>query len=88
MNINYEVLDKILLDLASVDDQVTVSCKEEINKFVISHNINDFSDDSLDQLRGIFRVSLNGVYEAMTNGQYLPNIFIRKGWGDNNGNQI
>ena len=76
MQINYEVLDKILLDLASVDDQITVLCAEEINKFVHGHDMNVFSNSSLGELKGIFRVSLNSVYTAMT-GDYLPNIFVR-----------
>lgn len=76
MKINYEVLDKILLDLASVEDQITVLCREEINKFVHGHDMNVFSNSSLSELKGIFRVSLNSVYTAMT-GDYLPNIFAR-----------
>ena len=79
MEINYKVLDKILLDLASVDDgQITVLCAEEINKFVHGHDMNVFSNSSLSELKGIFRVSLNSVYTAMT-GDYLPNIFCKNG---------
>ena len=59
LNLTDEVLDKILLDLASVDDQITVLCAEEINKFVHGHDMNVFSNSSLSELKGIFRVSLN-----------------------------
>ena len=75
MEINYEVLDRLVAGLIKTDD-VSLSCKKEISEFVESHDINVFSDENLKQLSGIFALSIQPTYEAIT-GQYIPNIFVR-----------
>lgn len=77
MEINYKVLDKILLDLASLQDgQISGECEQQIYSYVKDHDMNVFSDNSLRQLYYAFAGSLCEVYAAIT-GDYLPNIFVR-----------
>ena len=75
MEINYEVLNKLLAGLIETDD-VSLSCKREISEFIENRDLNVFSDDNLKQVSGIFALSLQPAYEAIT-GKYIPNIFVR-----------
>lgn len=78
MTINYQVLDKILSDLVSLQDgQISARCEQEIGLFLKNHDMNVFSDNSLIELKYAFTNNLDKVYEVMT-GNYLPNIFAKK----------
>ena len=80
MEINYEVLNKLLAGLLETDD-VSLICKREISEFIESGDLRVFSDENLRQLSGIFTLSLKPAYEAIT-GKFIPNIFVRLENGD------
>ena len=82
MEINYEFLDKMLNDLLYTDI-ITIKAKEDLAKFVKTHNINDISDETSKEMFGIYKITLKPAYEAVV-GSYLPNIFAKEGvdYGD------
>ena len=75
MEINYEVLNKLLAGLMQTDD-VSLMCKREILEFIETKDINVFSEENLKELSGIFTLSLKPAYEEIT-GKFIPNIFVR-----------
>ena len=77
MNLDWGVLDKLLLAEAETSD-VNLECKEQISEFVKTHDFNTFSEDSLKQLAGIWDLSMGPTYEFQTNSK-VPNIFSRVG---------
>ena len=78
MEINYNILDKILMDFAGLQDgQISFQCEEEIKSFVQGHDFGVFSAESREQLKYAFFGFIRDVYEAQT-GQILPNIFARE----------
>lgn len=83
MEINYEVLNKLLAGLITTDD-VSLECKREISEFIESEDVNVFSNESLKVLSGIFVLSLKPAYEEIT-GNFIPNIFVRL---EEDGNQV
>ncbi len=76
MEINYDVLNNMLLGLLETDD-ITLKCKQEIPLFVESHDMSVFSNETLKELSGIFALSLQPAYQAIT-GNFIPNIFVRE----------
>ena len=80
MEINYAVLDKLLLGLLETDD-ISLKCKEEIPHFIETRDNGVFSDECLKELSGIFTLSLKPAYEAITE-TFIPNIFVRLNDGD------
>lgn len=76
MEINFEVLDKMILDLIQTDI-ITIKAKEELSNFVKTHDVNStLSEETCNEMFGIYKLTLKPAYEAVTN-QFLPNIFIR-----------
>ena len=75
MEINYEVLNKLLSGLLETDD-ISLECKKELSIFIQNGDIKVFSDENLKQLSGIFTLSIKPAYEAVT-GKFIPNIFVR-----------
>lgn len=73
--INFEILDKILSDLAQTES-VTGRCAGEISEFLQTHSMESFSDESLEELGGLYILVIKPSYEKMT-GMFLPNIFGR-----------
>lgn len=76
MEINYEVLRKLLEDLL-YSDIVTFNCKQDIQKFLESNDMNVFSDESREELLGYYKFTLKDAYEAIT-GKFLPNVFAKR----------
>lgn len=75
MEINYDVLNKMLAALIESND-ISLMCKRELSEFIESRDINVFSEENLKQLSGIFMLSIKPAYEATT-GKFIPNIFAR-----------
>lgn len=75
MDINYQVLDSMLKNLTQTD-VITVKAKEELNKFIETHDPNSLSNETCEEMFGIYKLTLKPAYEAVT-GSFLPNIFIR-----------
>ena len=75
MEINFDVLNKLLSGLLQTDD-ISLECKREVSEFIETRDISAFSDENLKQISGIFMLSLKPAYEAITNS-YIPNIFVR-----------
>ena len=73
MNINWKIIDEMLLGEAETDD-ITLKCKDEVREFVSTHNFDVFSDESLEELSGIFELSIRPAYESAI-GEKIPNIF-------------
>ena len=77
MKINWQILDQMLMGEMDSDD-ITLSCKQELSEFFHTHDVSVFSEDSLKELAGIFKLSIRPAYEAQT-GERIPNIFHRVG---------
>jgi len=75
LKIDWKVLNNMLLGEAETDD-ITIRCKEEINNFVQTHDFDVFSEESLEELAGIFELSMKPAYEEIT-GTKIPNIFYK-----------
>lgn len=75
MEINHEVLDKMLMDL-TMTDIITTKAKEELSAFVRTHDLSYISRDVGDEMFGIYVMTLKPAYEAVT-GSFLPNIFSK-----------
>ena len=73
MELKWDVLDNLLSGELDTDD-LSLACKDELQKFLGTHNFGIFSDDSLEQLAGIFELSIKPAYEEGT-GEKIPNIF-------------
>lgn len=71
--INWKIIDTFLIGEAESDD-LTVQCKEEIAEFLQTHDLDVFSDESLEQLAGIWELAYKKAYEDAT-GTKIPNIF-------------
>lgn len=76
MNINYEVLDTMLMDLVETDI-ITHQAKEELKQFVVNHDRNVLSQEVCDEMFGIYKLTLRPAYEAVT-GEFLPNLFVKE----------
>lgn len=74
-NINYDVLDKLLLGLLDSSD-VSYTTKQQIEMFVQNHDLSVFDNESAKILAGWWRMSLSDTYKFLS-GEYLPNIFVR-----------
>ena len=73
MKIDWQYIDKFLIGEAESDD-LPVSCKEEIQKFLQIHDFSVFSDENLELLAGIWDLAYRDGYEAKT-GAKSPNFF-------------
>lgn len=73
MKINWNFIDKFLIGEAETND-LTDECKQEIAEFLQTHNMEVFSDESLEQLSGIWDLAYKTAYESAT-GTKIPNIF-------------
>ena len=57
---------------------ITVKCGDELEKFIQTHDTNDLSQSTCDEMRGIYLYYLKDTYRSYTGGKFLPNIFIRR----------
>lgn len=73
MRIDWKVLDQMLLGELETDD-ITIKCKEEIERFLQIHDFSVFSEESLKELSGIWKLSIGPAYEEVIGGK-APNIF-------------
>lgn len=73
MKINWKIIDTFLQGEMESDDCST-ACKEEIARFLQTHMIEIFSEESLEFLAGVFDLVYKREYEQIT-GQKIPNIF-------------
>lgn len=73
MKINWNIIDAFLIGETETDD-LTIECREEIAEFLQTHNMEVFSDESLEQLSGIWELTYKKAYENAT-GEKIPNIF-------------
>ena len=76
MAINYDVVKELLSSLL-YSDFITIKAKEEIKKYLESNDLNDISNETGEELYGIYKLTLAPAYNAITGG-FLPNIFIKK----------
>jgi len=56
---------------------LTPICKEEIYKFFETEDFNVFSDTSLYELSLLFKNIIAPAYKFYSNGDFLPNIFVK-----------
>lgn len=73
MELNWKIIDDFLIGEAQTDD-ISCTTKKEIEQFLPSHDFNAFSEESLEQLAGIWDLSYKDYYEEQTNTR-IPNIF-------------
>ena len=73
MKLNWKLIDEFLIGEANSDD-LPVQAKEEIAKFLEIHEFDVFSDETLEQLAGIWDLAYKKSYEIAT-GTKIPNIF-------------
>ena len=73
MKIDWQFIDDFLRGESETDD-ITGDCKEEIQMFLQTHDPDAFSEESAEQLAGIWDLAYKDEYEAK-NGAKIPNIF-------------
>lgn len=73
MKIDWNIIDTFLLGELDTDD-LSFQCKEEVTNFLQTHDFDTLSDESLEQLSGIWDLVYKAQYENMTNTK-IPNIF-------------
>ena len=73
MKIDWNIIDRMLQGELESDD-CSIPCKEEIAEFLQTHNMDVFSDESLEFLSAIWNLVYKEEYENLT-GTKIPNIF-------------
>lgn len=75
MKIDWNCIDNFLIGEMNTDN-ISSDCKKEIETFLPIHDMDVFSEESLEQLGGIWDLAYRSAYEKSV-GFKTPNIFYR-----------